>query len=206
MLSGHEARKATAPPARSYGRALARFPHRRDRDNRPSPAAADRTPSDSPSLNFKSKPPSGRVRLRSPLRVKRRTPAAFASASRQAITVSDESVTGNIRPSSSRFSRTPRASNHAIVSSAENRWNGEINSRSPRGYRSVNVRGSKRACVTLQRPPPEMRTLVRNCEVRSKRETSRSRFACAQAIAAKNPAAPPPAITIRSRPTAHSIA
>src|SRR5438874_1471364 len=58
------------------------------------------------------------------------------------------------------------------------------------------MRGSKQACVTLQRPPPEIRTLVRNSEPRSKMEISFSGLARAQAIAAKNPAAPPPTIAI----------
>jgi len=53
--------------------------------------------------------------------------------------------------------------------------------------------------VTLQRPPPEIRTLVRNSEPRSKRETSFSGSARAHAIAAKNPAAPPPTIAICTR-------
>src|SRR5437870_4091665 len=126
----------------------------------------------SPSLNFNSKPTSLRARALSiALRVESRTPAFFASIIKQSITVSDESVIGKIRPSPSRLRRTPRASNQATVSSAENRWNGEISSRSPRGYCVVNIRRSNKACVTLQRPPPEMRTLERNCELRSKSET-----------------------------------
>ena len=77
---------------------------------------------ESPSLNFKSKPPCARTRAPStPLRVKSRTPAFFASASKQSTIVSDESVIGNIRPSSSSFRRTPRVSNQATVSRAENR-------------------------------------------------------------------------------------
>ena len=60
----------------------------------------------------------------------------------------------------------------------------------------MNIRGSNKACVTLQRPPPEMRTLERNCELRSKSETWQFPLARAAAIAAKKPAAPPPTITI----------
>ena len=47
--------------------------------------------------------------------------------------VAESSVTGNMRPSGSVLSRTPCASNHATVSLGENRWNGEISARSPRG-------------------------------------------------------------------------
>jgi hypothetical protein len=79
----------------------------------------------------------------------------------------EESVTGKIRPSSSVFSLTPRSSNHSIVSLAEKRCSGEMSARSPRGYRSLMLRGSKQAWVTLQRPPPEMRTFVRNSGPRS---------------------------------------
>src|ERR1700730_1575695 len=50
-----------------------------------------------------------------------------------------------------------------------------------------------------------MRTFERNCELRSKIDTSHSELARAQAIAAKNPAAPPPTITICSRPTDYSF-
>jgi len=53
--------------------------------------------------------------------------------------------------------------------------------------------------VTLQRPPPEIRTFVRNSDPRSKMEISFSGLARAQAIAAKNPAAPPPMIAICTR-------
>ena len=47
--------------------------------------------------------------------------------------VREESVTGNMRPSGSVLSRTPRASNQATVSVGENRWSGEMSARSPRG-------------------------------------------------------------------------
>ena len=57
-------------------------------------------------------------------RVDKRTPAAFASLTRQSMIVCEESVTGNMRPSGSVLSRTPRSSNHATVSLGENRWSG----------------------------------------------------------------------------------
>ena len=47
--------------------------------------------------------------------------------------VCEESVVGNIRPSLSVLSFTPRAANQATVSAAENLCTGLINSFSPRG-------------------------------------------------------------------------
>ena len=50
--------------------------------------------------------------------------------------------------------------------------------------------------MTLQRPPPEIRTFSRNPAPRSSRVTSASGAASALAIAAKKPAAPPPTTMI----------
>jgi len=109
----------------------------------------------------------------------------------------EASLTGNILPSLSVFSFTPRDSNHATVSLAGKVLNGASNARSPRGNRVVNSRASKQACVTLQRPPPEMRTLERNCGPRSNTVTSAAGAVSAQVMAAKNPAAPPPTTMTR---------
>ena len=59
-------------------------------------------------------------------------PAALAALTRQSIIVCDELLSGNIRPSHSALSLTPRFLNQATVSVAPNRCNGPINSRSPR--------------------------------------------------------------------------
>ena len=59
--------------------------------------------------------------------------------------VCDESLVGNIRPSFSVLSLTPRDSNQATVSLASKTWLGESKARSPRGNRVVNSRGSKQA-------------------------------------------------------------
>ena len=47
--------------------------------------------------------------------------------------------------------------------------------------------------MTLQRPPPEIRTLASGCAVASHTVTRAAGFRSAQVIAAKKPAAPPPA-------------
>lgn len=114
--------------------------------------------------------------------------------------VAESSVTGNIRPSFSVLSSTPRSRNQATVSAGPNRWKGPISSRDPRGKLLAICPASKQACVTLHRPPPETRTLARGCAVASWRLTSAARSASAQAIAAKNPAAPPPATSTRLPP------
>ncbi len=49
------------------------------------------------------------------------------------MTVAEESLTGNIRPSASVFSSTPRAANHATVSRGWKTRNGPISARPPRG-------------------------------------------------------------------------
>src|SRR5436190_15538343 len=103
-----------------------------------------------------------------------------------------------MRPSPSVFSFTPRPSNQSTVSFAWNRCIGPISSRSPRGYLVQNSRGSKQACVTLHRPPPEIRTLARSCGPFSKTITSFCGAISAHVIAAKIPAAPPPTTTTRS--------
>jgi hypothetical protein len=54
------------------------------------------------------------------------------------------------------------------------------------------------AVVALQRPPPEIRTFASGWAVASQIVTRAAGFRSAQAIAAKKPAAPPPAIMIRS--------
>src|SRR6185436_19954750 len=74
---------------------------------------------------------------------------------------------------------------------------GATNAGSPRGNRVVISRESKQACVTLQRSPPEIRTLERNCAPFSSTVTSASGRASAQVMAAKNPAAPPPTTMTR---------
>src|SRR6185436_4750711 len=84
-----------------------------------------------------------------------------------------------------------------MVSDAWNLQHRLMSACSPRGYCSLKSRGAKQACVTLQRPPPETRTFVRNCGLFSRIVTSVSGAVSAQAIAAKKPAAPPPAITTR---------
>ena len=111
--------------------------------------------------------------------------------------VCDASLAGNMRPSLSVFSFTPRDSNHASVSLAWNDLNGVSNARSPRGKRAANSRASKQACVTLQRPPPEMRTLERNCGPFSSTITPVPGAASAHVMAPKNPAAPPPTTMTR---------
>ena len=61
------------------------------------------------------------------------TPALVAAFIRQSMIVCEELVVGNIRPSLSVFSFTPRATNQSTVSRAENFWNGASSARSPRG-------------------------------------------------------------------------
>jgi len=124
------------------------------------------------------------------------TPSARASRTKQSMIVWDESLVGNIRPSLSVFSFTPLDSNHSTVSRARKRLNRLISERSPRGYCALKSRASKHAYVTLQRPPPETRTFVRNRGLFSRISTSASDAASAQAIAAKKPAAPPPALPV----------
>ena len=88
------------------------------------------------------------------------TPERAAADIRQSTIVAESSVTGNIRPSSSVFVATPRPANHSIVSRGWKRWKAPRSSRPPRGYFFTSSAGSKQECVTLQRPPPEMRTLA----------------------------------------------
>ena len=52
--------------------------------------------------------------------------------------------------------------------------------------------------MTLQRPPPEIRTFASGCAVASQMVMRAAGLRSAQAIAAKKPAAPPPAIMTRS--------
>ena len=56
----------------------------------------------------------------------------YPRGSRELI-VPESSVIGNIRPSGSAFSSTPRAANQATVSRGPNRFIGPINSLEPRG-------------------------------------------------------------------------
>ena len=58
----------------------------------------------------------------------------------------------------------------------------------------ANSRASKHACVTLQRPPPEIRTLLRNSALFSSSVTRAP--ASAAVMAATKPAGPPPATMI----------
>ena len=132
---------------------------------------------------------------RTPTPVTTRTPAAAAARCRHSTIVAESSVTGNIRPSFSVFNSTPRAANHATVSRGWNRENAPISSRPPRGYFFTSSRGSKHACVTLHRPPPEIRTFASKCAVASYNVTAPP--ASAAVMAAKNPAAPPPTTTMR---------
>ena len=67
-----------------------------------------------------SNPFAKRLTLFTPQFTRSLTPAAAAASSRQSMMVCDESVAGNLRPSASVFSGTPRAVNHATVSLAEN--------------------------------------------------------------------------------------
>ena len=121
------------------------------------------------------------------------TPAREAADIRQSTIVPESSVVGNMRPSSSVFVATPRLPNHSIVSRGWKRWKAPRSSRPPRGYFFTSSAGSKQAWVTLQRPPPEMRTLASRCGVASKRVTLPAwPRASAHVIAAKKPAAPPP--------------
>ena len=89
------------------------------------------------------------------------TPARATADIRQSTIVPESSVVGNMRPSSSVFVATPREPNHSIVSRGWKRWKAPSSSRPPRGYFFTNSAGSKQEWVTLQRPPPEMRTLAR---------------------------------------------
>ncbi len=52
---------------------------------------------------------------------------------RQSTIVDESSVTGNIRPSFSVFSSTPRCANQATVSVGPNLWKAPISSRDPLG-------------------------------------------------------------------------
>ena len=89
------------------------------------------------------------------------TPARAAADIRQSTIVAESSVVGNMRPSSSVFVATPREANHSIVSRGWKRWKAPSSSRPPRGYFFTSSAGSKQEWVTLQRPPPEMRTFAR---------------------------------------------
>src|SRR3989442_1442282 len=148
--------------------------------------------------NVSSNPPFALLVTRSTPRLSSSfTFAALAARSRQSMIDCDASLTGNMRPSLSVFSFTPRDSNHATVSIVWKVLNGANNARSPRGNRVINSRASKQACVTLQRPPPEMRTLERNCGLFSTTVTFASGAVSAHVMAAKNPAAPPPTTMTR---------
>ena len=67
---------------------------------------------------------------------------------------------------------------------------------SPLGYFSDNNRWFDNAFVTLQRPPPEIFTFPKNLEVFSKTRTCACGKCFFAEMAAKNPAAPPPKMTI----------
>ena len=71
--------------------------------------------------------------LFTPQFVRMTTPAFCAAPIRQSTIVCELSVTGNIRPSASVFSFTPRASNHSPVSRGCQRLNAPSSSRAPRG-------------------------------------------------------------------------
>ena len=78
-------------------------------------------------------PPVTRSTDRTSVPVRRITLCSLASRRRHSITVCEESVTGNMRPSLSVFSFTPCASNQALVSAGPNRVNAPMSARSPRG-------------------------------------------------------------------------
>src|SRR5208283_1114531 len=154
-----------------------------------------RTASPAESVTRKRPPaPAGSLdTAQTPLPVRRRAPASLADRIRQPMTVPESSVTGNILPSSSVFSSTPRSPNHATVSAGPNLWKGPISSLDPRGKLLANSPGSGHAWVMLHRPPPEIRTFESGRAVASWMVTSARGSASLHAIAAKKPAAPPPA-------------
>eukprot|EP00966_Prymnesium_polylepis_P025827 595395-Prymnesium_polylepis.1 len=132
------------------------------------------------------------------------TPARLAAASSASTIVPLSSVVGKTRPSASRLRTTPSASNHAAVSGGEKRLvSRPVSSAAPRGYRcwssSRPPRGSQvvASCMTLQRPPPEMRTLRSGCAAASSTRTDAP--ARAAAMAEKKPAAPPPTTQTSTR-------
>ena len=104
---------------------------------------------------------------RTAVEVRMFTPVRAAADMRQSTMVAESSVVGNMRPSSSVFVATPRVPNHSIVSRGWKRWKAPSSSRPPRGYFFTSSAGSKQECVTLQRPPPEMRTFASGCAVAS---------------------------------------
>ncbi len=65
--------------------------------------------------------------------VKSRAPECAAARMRQSTIVAESSVTGNIRPSFSVLSSTPRPSNQATVSAGPKPVKGPMSSREPRG-------------------------------------------------------------------------
>ena len=90
------------------------------------------------SVNVSQKAGSASLRptrstLRTPRLVRTSTPALVAAPSTQSTMVAESSVMGNIRPSDSVFSSTPRASNQATVSRGDQRWKAPSSSRPPRG-------------------------------------------------------------------------
>ena len=87
------------------------------------------------------------------------TPAASAASDSAETIDSDESVVGNILPSSSVFNSTPRPRNHAATSGAPNLEKAPSSVREPRGYPSASSLASfVSSWHTLQRPPPLIRT------------------------------------------------
>jgi len=105
--------------------------------------------------------------------------------------VCEESLTGKTRPSRSVFSftRAPRTSPSYPAAGSGGRGR---STPAPARVAGGQLPRSKQACVTLQRPPPEMRTLERKWGPFSSSVTPSPGAASAQVIAAKNPAAPPP--------------
>ena len=61
------------------------------------------------------------------------TLASWAAVVRQSMMVWEESVVGNMRPSASVLSPTPREANQSMVSVADQRWRGPMSDLWPRG-------------------------------------------------------------------------
>ena len=127
LTSGSPRRSASLWPSRVPP--LARRTERQRTTSSPSPWATRRAKRSLPSASPSSTTSMAATRWR----VSTTTPAASAASDSAETIDSDESVVGNIRPSSSVFNSTPRPRNHAATSGAPNLEKAPSSVREPRG-------------------------------------------------------------------------
>ena len=161
-------------------------------------------------VTSKLRPPSvasGYGRMRSTRQpVRSATPSAWQRATSASITVCARSLTGNSLPVSSRLSATPSDSNQRAAASASNAARTlRIGLRAP-----LKSSGETRSCVTLQRPPPEIRIFAPILRADST-TTMRGLVAdpapsSAAKIAVASPAAPAPTTTTSLSPGSSGLA